>query len=390
MKLKVGFLNCYVFDNNFESSLDKKSNLLPIQNNLVVDLKTGLVEPRTKEHLFSHECNISLGNNKDKRKEVEQFFMTIANDNEDLYKVYQTILGLCLTGEIEKIIIIFFGKGNNGKSVIARILERILGKFCQSLNDSVFAESQLGSSANAHTSHLNCLIGSRVGISSELNDREKFNISLLNKISGGDIFTNRSCNSSIIQQVKSHTKLILMTNDIPKFPPEKQAFIQRLYPINFPVKFVEYKEGVVLDKNEKYKDIDLCFKMENDQEYLNELFSWMINGSKRYYDSGLYTPIIIQNFKKECVFNNDVLLQFLNENLIVNMEGFIAVKKIYLKFIEGTNDYKNYQITGTVVPKKLTMFADSLRKKGYEIKIINRINHVLNYSLIDAENDDIF
>lgn len=380
-------LRSMTFNKNFKNIINRIPYLLPIKGNLVINLRTGITEPRLKIHYFTRECNVSYGNLPDingisvnHKEEVKKFFLDIAGGNEDLCKLYQVIFGLFMTGEMPKYIFIFFGKGNNGKSVMMRILDKILGGFYATLNKSIFIEAKGFSSANSHTSYLKGIIESRVGVSGELNENEKLNCAILKSISGSDKIDYRECGSSKSETILSQAKVVLPTNDIPTFPSTASALINRLVITPTPIEFVDVDE--ILGKNQNYKDIELTHNMEENQEYLNDIFSWFVEGAMIFYKEGLKIPKFVQDFKKQCVLENDVFLQFLNENIIEDKTSDVKVKDLYIRYIEGTSIYNQYLQSGRVNGNKIKTFCDDLRKRNFNLIKIDRAQHISGYMLL--------
>lgn len=377
----VALYKSLIYDGSFKDKLNKTfTNLLPINDNLVIDLKTGVTELRLKTHYFSHYCNVSYGNLMvDHSKDVEKFFLDIAGGDVDLCQFYQTILGLCLTGEIIKHIIVFYGEGNNGKSCMMNILSNVLGFLYKPLNDHIFVKAKGSSSANSHTAHLEGVINSRVGISSELDDNENFNIPLLNKLVGKDIIEHRPCGQQNTIEFKSSCKLILVTNDIPKFPPKKKAFIQRLLPIPFPVKFIDLKKSKKsessLKPNQRKQDTQLATKMEKDPFYLNDVFKWMVQGSINYYINDLILPSSVKSFKNKCLYENDDLLQLIQENIEKDDNASIKISDLFTRVSNKKSS-----------PWNIKKFKEDIETKDYTIEKNKDTYYLIGYKLTPNDN----
>lgn len=382
-------------DVNFEKKLNKISYLLPIEHHSVINLTNSVIEPRTKEHYFTFECNVSYGNKPDHDgnvidhiEEVQNFFLDLACGDKELCKLYQTFLGLCLTGEIVKLIFILHGIGNNGKSCMISILNAILGQFCTALNDNIFVKSN---SNAAHSSYLTGVINTRAGISSELDDNAHFNIPLLNKLVGSDKTEFRACGSDVVEEFKSFCKLILLTNDIPKYPPSKKAFIARFCPIQFPTQFVNKSiTHKKLKPHQRDQNTELAEKMQNSPEYLNDILRWMVEGSVRFYQDGkvLLLPESVQQFKNKCVLSNDDLLQFLNDNIQASDKSFVKVLDLYVRKIEGTPEYNQYWTTNKVNPGRIKKFCQDLRDREFKLLLMDRSQHIVNYRLLSTPEEE--
>jgi P4 family phage/plasmid primase-like protien len=390
-----------VVDENFTSKINKITYLLPIKNNLVIDCRDGNISSRLKNHYFTFSCDVSYGNetdingNKaDHSENIKQFYLDISNRNLELYNFFQVFFGLCLTGEMPKYIYFIYGKGSNGKSVMMRILKRILGnKFYATLNNSIFIETKAMSSANAHTSYLQGIIESRVGVAGELAETDVLNRKLLKSISGSDDIRARHCSEKNEFEINTQSKLILPVNEIPKFPSTDRALIDRLVFIPTTIKFIDevYDENENLMKLENgfaYKNKEMTNNMENNHEYINDIFKWMIQGSIKYYKQNLQFPECVVNAKKECLLSNDKLQQFLDQNLIVNTSGVSKVKDLLMLYQYGSK----YNTSANAI----TLFCKDLRARGYKIEPLGargdkRTMHIYGYTfeMIDEKKSNV-
>lgn len=100
-------------------------HLLPIKNGKVVNLRTGQVEPRLKEHMFSTECAWSLVHDTSK---AEKFMLDVFNGDVRMIRHFQKMLGYCLTGELsERKLFLLVNAGAGAKSTIMAIFKAVLG-----------------------------------------------------------------------------------------------------------------------------------------------------------------------------------------------------------------------------------------------------------------------
>ena len=397
IKKIIEWLRNNVYDNKFINKINKISHLLPINNNLVMNLRSGQSTIRLKTHYFTFSCNVSYGNHSDENgnipdhmAEIKQFYLDIAGGNILLCKLYQVLFGLCLTGEMEKLIFIIYGKGNNGKSLMMRILKKILGSpFYETLNKAIFIEAKGNSSANAHTSYLQGIMESRVGVAGEVTENDKLHTALLKSISGCDSIKGRDCNGTKEYELEPRSKLIIPVNDIPSFPPKDPAFIDRLVIAPATTKFVdcvyeyyEYSEEIVqnifsdifpynaevykkTESGQRYKNQVLSDNMEKNQEYLNDIFKWMVAGSVLYYKEGIFMPDCVIEAKKQCIQNNDKLQQFLMETLTEDPKdsdiiNYIKVKDLLYLYQEGGRI--------NISPNEVTKFCKELRQRNYKVE----------------------
>lgn len=123
-----------------------------------------------------------------------------------------------------------FGRGSNGKSVFAKILEGLLGKenISHITLDGIQKERFAGSG----------LYGKLANICGELEYVEIQKTGLLKQLCGGDTITaDRKYREPI--NFRNYAKLIFLTNEVPQSCDTTEAFYRRLFLIEFPKKFEE-------------------------------------------------------------------------------------------------------------------------------------------------------
>lgn len=109
-------------------SIEKNQFKLPIKNNLVFDFSDLSIRPKSKNDNWDFECPVNFLNEEETKsyENAERFFESLFADSE-IREYARTICGLCLTGFLDfKKFIIFYGTGNNGKTVLLNIIRNIL------------------------------------------------------------------------------------------------------------------------------------------------------------------------------------------------------------------------------------------------------------------------
>ena len=102
-------------------------NLLPIRNGYCLDIVSLKKIKRKKTDYFTFETDNDLSEN---TKEAEAFLKKYCPDKDnDTYNYLTDILGYCCTPwNFMKSFFIFNGEGDNGKSLLLAIMEKILGR----------------------------------------------------------------------------------------------------------------------------------------------------------------------------------------------------------------------------------------------------------------------
>jgi putative DNA primase/helicase len=257
-------------DAKFIDKLDSLEDYLPIIGGKKICLKTMNVTDRLKEDYFTYECQVNITQD---IQHAEQFFKQI-EPNEENKKYLQTILGYCLTGNTQsRNFFVFYGGGSNAKTLVGILMQLILGKLYVQCSDEVFQNNK---SNNAPSPHLACLKGSRIGFYSEgeTADSMDLNIKTLKRFSGQDPITCRKLYGDPFT-FRANCKLIMATNFVLALNAE-EAIKSRLRYVFFDSLFKEEPTN-----GEFKKDPEFVNKLQT--IYLNEVFTWILQGSVEYY-----------------------------------------------------------------------------------------------------------
>jgi len=266
-----------IHDDKFYDNLNRfKPNHLPIKGGKVIDLKTGMIHPRTKEDYFTYEADVEYT---PKRSEATMNLInTIMCNNVDNIKYLQKILGYCLTAKMDaRVYFIFYGKGANGKSVILSLMNKILMEQYQSVSKCVFIDAGKGKTGGCEALQLkDC----RLATFSETDGDDKLNESLIKMITGNDPITARALYKEPVT-FNPTCKIIICTNNKPDFNANDKANVDRVRLVPFNARFVENPTK----PNEFKKVLGLVDKID-----INEFFSWCVDGAIEYYKNKVFEP----------------------------------------------------------------------------------------------------
>ena len=314
-----GDLQCAGFTNKTNQLKD----FLPITNGQKISLIDCTISERTKEDCFTFSTNVNITKS---TKNADKFFsevMPIKAHREYLRKV----LGYCLTGRTDaRCFFIFYGVGSNGKSKVNDIMEKILSKFHVQCSDEVFQKTKTDGKP---TPHLTCLLNKRFGFYSEgeTADEMSLNLAVIKRISGQDKITARNLYQGLIE-FYSDCKLCMGTNYVPPIGAEK-AMVDRLRYLFFDSVFADNPK-----KGEFKKDDEFVNNIMT--KYLDEVFTWILQGSKEYYkDSTLIMPGDWKTKTTKLLEQEDSIETFLKR--------FISITKNEKDYIRKKNIFETYK-----------------------------------------------
>ena len=309
---------------------EPKTSLIPFLNG-VFDLDTGEFRNFKEEDYFTwtlpHRYN----------PEAQcPFLYELINSllpEEQVLSLWE-LMGYCLWREYNYQKMFFlFGRGSNGKSTFAKVLELMLGKdnvshvSLREIQDNRFAKSQLYKKL--------------ANISGELEYAELKNTSILKQLSGEDtILVDRKYREPFTY--RNYAKLIFLTNEINKSRDTTEAFYRRLYLIEFPKKFKQNPQ--------------LLHKIETlPEEEWEGLLVLALDNLRKLLSNGLHFTIDPEEEEMEKTYNKlaSPLTQFIEENCIVTYNRNDYIFKY--EFIQRFRDW--------VAEKGRTAYTDSRLKQ---------------------------
>ena len=170
-------------------------------------------------------------------------------------------------------IMIFVGTGRNGKGVIIRTLEGIIGK------ENV-SNIRLEHLSGGHRFMVANLFGKLMNVCSEPATRRPFKTELLKQITGQDTVDGEIKNRQELLKFMSFAKFFVQANELPLVNDTTLSFWDRLNMIGFTETFTDEK---------KNKTIDIENAWLNDENERSGVLNWMIEGLTRLKKNGTFT-----------------------------------------------------------------------------------------------------
>lgn len=305
LKNVVNFLESLVRDDDFITKLDRTHNdILPIKNNMIINLKTGKLAYREKEHLFTYFCDVKPSDKSSEK--FKNFISSIMCDDKENIEYLQKILGYCISGETKsQAFFIFWGNGSNGKSLLLKLLKRVLNKAYKTANKKIFISNSKDNGAE-----LCDIKNARLLTFSESKKHESLNDDVIKMITGNDEITARALYKDPISFTLI-SKIILCTNHKPSFDGTDKAMIRRIQYLPFNARFIDKPKN----NNEYLIDRDL----EDDllkEDYINEFFSFCLEGIKLWYENPNFkAPLKIQEEKEKYILSQNSVESWFLDNI---------------------------------------------------------------------------
>ena len=299
-------------------------------------------------------------------KTLREILVPLNPVKENPYHILQDFLYLLgwslINGNQGKNIIIYYNKeGNNGKSVLGKILKCVFGEKMVMIQPSDFKDTFF----NARIDDTNAIVIDEIQ-STSLNGHWD----LIKKIAGGEIEDNiRVMYSSQRHASKGNGTLFIMTNELPQVPMDDEALLYRLLIYELPNKFVNHPEPY---SNEIKMNPNIFKEIDDDREGLE----WLINASiKCYLDREFDRPNI--DTTKSILAGGNIIRKWLLHNTSISFDDYLTNAEI-IEYIKDTEPnivekYTDNQLASLIGSELMNIYGNKLEK--------NRRNGITQYNL---------
>lgn len=272
-----------------ETQIDQNPFHFPC-GNCVIDIRVGDGQPGRPRDFEFKSSPVDFKGPRTPCPQWEQFLSEVFNGDKCLIDFFQRLMGYCLSGHrMEHILIIFWGKGRNGKSTMVHVLQHIFGSFAAPVQSELLLDQGKSRSSASPSPDIMSLKGLRIAFASETDQNRKFAVSRVKWLSGGDLLVGRYPHGrDEVVFNPSHT-LILSTNNKPHVPFDDFAFWERCVLIPFTLSFVDREPSAPNERN-AIKGLSDRLLAE-----ASGILSWILRGALEYFRQGLDPPESVRN-----------------------------------------------------------------------------------------------
>ena len=322
---------------------DKEDMLLNTESGYV-DLSSGELHDHDIDKKFSHQTVAEYSDNVDAPL-WEKFLNQIFNNDEELIHYVQKAIGYSFTGSVdEQCLFILNGRGRNGKSVFSNVVSDVAGNYAKQMNvQTIVAKKNQSGSANSDIARLE---GARIVTSSELNEGDRFDESLVKQLTGGDKILARFLYGSEFEY-KPKFKIWMATNHLPIIRGTDDGIWRRIKIIPFNIQIPKEK----VDKKLEYK-----LKAE-----YTGILNWIVQGAIMWQQEGLKDPEAVTKVIETYRAEMDPLDAFLEECCTTGQNYSIKAREMYDAYHEWAKESEEYKMS-------MTKFGREMRKKLLRVK----------------------
>ena len=254
--------------------------LIPIANKRVMNLKEKKVIDRKKEHYFTFELDCEYNPDMDLSL-VNSFINPIMVNNDDKIHLLQEIIGCFFTGESVKFSFSFFGaKGNNGKTALINVIEKILKGYKGNINRKVIIKQKFKSTAGEP--ELLALRNFRLAVLSEIDSGDSICETKFKELTGADKIDARLNFSNDMKTFTNVSKLCFLLNKPIYMDTGDNATKNRILNTEFRAVFSTNPK-----KGEYKQDPSIPDRLSNTFNGRSQFFTWAVEGCKRFYDNNM-------------------------------------------------------------------------------------------------------
>lgn len=301
--------------------LDQHPWLLNCPNGTVC-LRTGTISPHRREDLLTTMCPVEY--KPDARSPTwEHFLDSIFRGDQPLITFMRRMLGRCLTADMsEHLLVVFWGGGGNGKSVLIETILSVLGPdYAWTASNNLL----LSGKGDRHLTEVASLAGKRLVIVNETPADRNLNESLAKQLAAGDSVSARRMREDE-WEFHSTAKIILVTNHKPRITGTDDGIWRRLRLVPFTQRFwMPGEPGAPAPiPPDRLADPNLKDKLQAERE---GILSWLVRGCLEWLEQGMCLPEQVQVATREYRSGENILEQWIEECCVRGDDDYRATAK---------------------------------------------------------------
>jgi putative DNA primase/helicase len=336
-----------------DDKIDAKKELFSFKNK-VFDIPKGLYRDINKDDFICRNTGYDAPASITDFKLIDDLLFSIFEDKEICDYLLMTTAMSLYTNRFEKLYILT-GNGRNGKGVLSSLVSKSLGNyFMFGSNDLLTIKDELKNETLAKAKGIRYLAISEPA--EDNNFETKFNLSMVKKLTGGDVISTRGLYQSSFEYKPDFTMFVSCNNQ-PRVDETNEAIRNRFRFIHFPFTFVEEPTK----PNERPLDATLKDRIEQDNEYRDTLVSYLLHLVSQDYDiKKIKEPTKCTEFTSLYFEDNDDVGNFIQKYFDITDETSDRYRPTEL--------YELYKRDGDFPNISLTKFGKGI--KGANIKKI--------------------
>lgn len=361
------------------SDFDKDKYII-CANNMMFDLQNGTPIDFDRNYMISQTitCDIDLEHEPTRWL---KFLDEIFEGDKEMINYTRKVLAYALSGSTrEQCMWIFYGDGNNGKSLMLEILNELMGSYGITARPELLVDAR---NANTSQEEIARLKGKRAIFMEEIKDGDRMNESLVKQLTSGvGKMTGRFLYGNTFE-LTVIGKILMASNYKPKIKGIDKGIWRRIKLVPLNRDFT-----AVADKDLRDKLI----------AELPQIAGWLCKGFKLYIDEGLNEPRKVFEQTKEYKEESDIVQTWVNENCEIGAPAthWCKASELFEDFVLWCKKNQENILTQTAfgrnMGKKFKRLSYSTGKVYVGVKlrpIPEDIKRKVQYDIIDIDKEKI-
>lgn len=342
--------------------------------NGVMNLKSHHFRDGRQDDWISKPCPTERTDKGASCEEWIRFLMDIFENKVEIVEFLQRLLGMaCIGKPVKHVLIVFTGKGRNGKGTLVETLIHILGPLAGSIQAELLLDQRRSRSSAGPSPDIMSLKGLRFAVAAETEEGQRFAASKVKWLTGGSQLVGRNPNDKYETRFEPTHTLFLETNNEPHVSPDDFAFWERTLLIPFRLSFVD-REPVAPDERRAINNLADRLKTE-----ASGILAWLFEGCLKFQQEGLNPPQEILDATAGYRRGEDMLADFLETECdLTSAENKERSKDLYEAFVEWYRENINANEKQTPTPKRF----GTLLTRRFEKKKVNGVYWYLGISCL--------
>lgn len=342
--------------------LDANPMLFNVKNG-TINLQTGELLPHDKSQYITKLAPVTF-DVKATAPQFEKFLLEIFDNKLEKIRFVQRCIGYCLTGKTnERIVLIWYGIGRNGKSVLIKIILTLMGK---DYSATIATQTITARKNEGIRNDLAALRGKRFAAASESEEGDRLAVALIKQSTGGENITARFLFKEFFEY-EPNFKICLVTNHRPIVRDTNEAIWDRIILLPFDVRIPVAKVNKELSKQ-------LI-------EELPGILNWAIQGCLDWQKGGLNPPDSIKMATNDYRRDMDPVARFIEECCLIGEDFSTLGGKLYERF-KAWGTYNSEFVLSN------NKFAEKMREKEFSKRKIEKGIIYLKIGLKPEFQDD--
>jgi len=315
--------------------------LLNVRNG-TLDLKTGTLKPHDPNDKITKLIDIDYAH--DAACPLWTKFLETVLPDAEVRQFLQRWVGYCLTGDVsEQAFAFLYGKGQNGKSLFAGTLLRMMGEYGLKMATETITETKR--QAGAASEDIARLHGKRFYLTTEWQEGTALDENLVKDLTGGDVLAARFLHKGTFEFMPVG-KLTIVGNHKPVIKGDDLGIWRRVREVPFTVTIPDDE-----------KDPQLAHKLLTE---LPGILAWAVAGCADWQANGLGIPQAVKQATDAYKEASDTLGAWIAE--CCDTEDKSAATATGVLFAS----WQEWAKKGGHKPQTLTWFGRKLGERGYE------------------------